>query len=46
MIDMRHSQVVLARRLPRIKKALAAKFERQDRLVNQELASDLLASVP
>jgi transposase, IS5 family len=43
MVDMRHPLVVLAGRLPwaRIEQALAPKFDRQDRFVNQELASDL-----
>jgi transposase, IS5 family len=43
MVDMRHPLVVLAARLPwaRIEAALAAKFDRQARLVNQELAGDL-----
>ena len=43
MIDMRHPLVVLAARLPwaRIEAALAIKFERQDRPLQQVIAGDL-----
>jgi transposase, IS5 family len=44
MIDLRHPLAVLARQLPwdRIEKALALKFEHQDRPARQEIATDLL----
>jgi transposase, IS5 family len=44
MIDLRHPLAVLVRQLPfdPIEKALAPKFEHQDRPARQEIATDLL----